>query len=152
MKLPKSNIVFCCCPNSYNISNELVRKIDFFYRKYSTEKRPFFYGKWVVSVALAPRPTMFSIKGNSSNSLEFFLFSDSILHTRCVGTWSGSLYFIMRNFVFCSFSTKFTFPRGVFFIPYRWPLRLFNWQASFLVLIYDKLCASILHWLVIFEK
>ena len=73
------------------------KQIFFFCSKYSTEKRPFFYGKWVVSVALAPRPTMFSIKGNSSNSLEFFLFSDSILHTR----WGHIREPILYNAQFC---------------------------------------------------
>ena len=45
----------------------------------------------------------------------------------------------MRNFVLCSFSTKFpylyTFPRLVFFSPCRGLLGLFNWQEPFLVLI-----------------
>ena len=50
-----------------------------------------------MSVALAPRPTMFSIKGNSSNSLEFFLFSDSILHTR----WGHIREPILYNAQFC---------------------------------------------------
>ena len=88
-----------------------------------------------MSVALAPRPTMFSIKGNSSNSLEFFLFSDSILHTRCVGTWSGSLYFIMRNFVFCSFSTKVTYTyihfQGWYFLSLQMTAKTFQLASKF---------------------